>query len=509
MGTAEIVTEQKKATYTPYVRVYCGADHIFTTTDSPNKVISVKLQQEPWKEECQIVLSNYNQALSSIDLRGHQTTLGFGFVINGSPDYINQPPLWVIDQLFDSRPGVLTCTLICQGIMSCINDDKSSAEWVAYYNEDDDIGDEINTLIASILEATTIPSYTHCTAYILDWTGVTLATDVNLYHPGAGFTVSVNSNRLEVLRRLMETTWAYPRPANDGKIYFVKPTISGEVYDYEYDLTTAGAHKFWIKKQSNRIIIPNYVRIYGGEWVEDPVTEEYDWEFTGFASDDDSMSHYKSVKTFEVVPTLISNDECTAYAAALLSNYKLNRKVCVASTPFNCTAKILDYIKITDQRQGDSVVGNIGRLIRRFQSGAFSMEVQFGGWLMSRTLDKILSSYRKRPYDASLRKWITISCPDIYLTQNDYIYLQQFVATESKELVIKAFNIFGQGDTSVKLQILVNDGVIFEKSANETEIYWSEQSLSEVVENDVITFKIINGSKISRYCNGFILYCLV
>lgn len=402
MGEAEVIAEQKKASRKPYFRVHLtkseATTYTYASNDSPNRVMKITQKQDVYSEETIIVLNNYDQALNDIDFKGYKMELGWGFIIDGTPDYIDQPDTYVIDKVSDSLRGKLTVTLICYGIMSLLEEDHASVEWNA--GDSDDMKD----LIEDLLDATLSP-FSHCHAWTSDWTGVTPASDVNLFNPAENFKVFLNSTRLSMLRYLLEHTYVYARPAADGTIDMIKPTTSGEVYDYEYKLTAAGEHRFLSKVDREKLTIPNYVVVYGGEYDYDSL----DYTYSGNAQDTDSINDFEEVRYYEAFSSIESNAECSSVAAAILSDIQLNKRAITAMVPMNCTAKLMDYIKITDDRDGTTATGNIGKIVRTWQSGIFQMEVGFGGWLTGRKIADFVSKTYRPPKETTFTPTHTIN----------------------------------------------------------------------------------------------------
>lgn len=499
MGEAEVIAEQKKDTYTPYVRVYLvkGSEYTYTTNDANNIIKSVEQKQEPYKEIVNIVLDNSDETFTNLDLRGYLVYLGFGFVIDGTPDYINQPYLKVKDMVFDSSPGVLTCTLICHGIMSRMNDDKASEEYVAASDA------YISDLIEDCFDASLSP-YSHCTSYTTDWSGVTLGTDVNIYNPGDNFRIYGNSNRMNIIRTLLENTYVYPRPANDGKVYMIKPVTSGEVYDYEYEL--AGDHDFFIKKRSLKLTIPSKVVIYGGEFDEDTQA----WEYNGSATESES-DNLNSTSYFDTISSITSDAQANAVAAAVLANFQINKKTCTVTVPFSCTQQLYDYIKITDSRQGSSMTGNVGQIVRKWESGIFIMQISFGGWLTSRKLDEHLSSYLKDTDVSLIDKWISVNVPETYLEDGDEITFHKFSLPYGRTLLVKGYSCY-DGSSASYLSIEADGEEQWTMSADTWKKLWVEEIIyvnNDVGKNDiVIEFLIKNESVYPVVSNGMILYAI-
>ncbi|KKK46661.1 hypothetical protein LCGC14_3163020, partial [marine sediment metagenome] len=64
---------------------------------------------------------------------------------------------------------------------------------------------------------------------------------------------------------------------------------------------------------------------------------------------------------------------------AILTRYQLEAEKGSGFVPMNCGQEVYDYVKITDSRQGDTRVGNIGYLNRTFTPGKIPvLEFRFG-----------------------------------------------------------------------------------------------------------------------------------
>ncbi|MCK4698193.1 MAG: hypothetical protein KAT53_07815, partial [Dehalococcoidia bacterium] len=71
---------------------------------------------------------------------------------------------------------------------------------------------------------------------------------------------------------------------------------------------------------------------------------------------------------------------------ALLAKFQLEVQKGSAEVPANCGAELFDYVKVTDERESDYRVGNIGSLTRKYSPGKYTMDFSFGGWLSARAL---------------------------------------------------------------------------------------------------------------------------
>ena len=87
-----LLAEQKKATVTPYVRVYLlSADgltsYTFTAADNPSRLYSVTHRGEPYGSIAIIRLKNNNYFFNAKDLRGYRVTIGWGAVTSAGDEH--------------------------------------------------------------------------------------------------------------------------------------------------------------------------------------------------------------------------------------------------------------------------------------------------------------------------------------------------------------------------------------------------------------------------------------
>jgi len=139
-----------------------------------------------------------------------------------------------------------------------------------------------------------------------------------------------------------------------------------EAYDYEYNLESG--HVFLSKAYRKSLVLPNYIVIQSKP-DDDP-------QYSGYASDTDSYALMPKRKYY--MTRLQSNAQATAIAEAMLANYKLNAEMGAATVPMNCGAELYDYVKVTDQREDDYRVGNLGSITRVYKPGQYSMSFTFG-----------------------------------------------------------------------------------------------------------------------------------
>ena len=164
------------------------------------------------------------------------------------------------------------------------------------------------------------------------------------------------------------------RVENDGKIHIFAPTTTGTTYDYEYSL--ASGHPFFSKVYRKRLVIPNYI-VVKSQTNDDP-------QYSGYAIDTDSNDLIPKRAYYET--RLASNAQATAIAEALLLVEQLWSEAGSADVPLNIGAEIWDYVKVTDERESDCRVGNLGHLTRHWNAAKreWRMTFSFGNWMTTK-----------------------------------------------------------------------------------------------------------------------------
>ncbi len=335
-----------------------------------DRILDVRQTQQPYSYKTIVVLDNSDGVLTSIDLRGYQGQLGWGFHTSAGDEYLSDVPMKIVSQKLDSAPGVLSCTLELASVFDLMAEDRASVT----YAPADTNTDTVKTIINAIAGAT-LACFNHCTAYSVDWDSEDSL--INTYTPKSSFRIYLNGSRLAAIKRLLEYTGCVMRMGNDGHIHIFVPTTTGTTYDYEYSLAS-GYHTFFAKAYRKRLVIPNYV------WIGS--LPDASPSYSGYAEDTVSSALLPKREFHQMY--LTSNAQATAVATARLLHYQLQAEGGAGDVPMNVGAEVYDYVKITDARQGDSVTGNIGSLTRYWNAkkGVWRMTFSFGGWASVRDL---------------------------------------------------------------------------------------------------------------------------
>ena len=340
-----------------------------------SRILDIRRTEEPYSQKEEITLDNSDGALTALDLQGFKAVTSFGIITGEGEEYEARAPLWVMAQTFGSNPpkSNLACMLTLIGIPDLMAEDKASE---TYAPESDDTN-TAKDLIDAIAGAT-LTCFSLCTAYETVWEdGYNDLADT--YYPRDAFRIYTRSNRLSALRRLLEDTGNVMRVEADGKIHIFKPVTSGTTYDYEYSLNSG--HTFFSKAYRKRLVDPNYI-VVQSESDDDP-------QYSGYAKDTDSFDRLPKYDYYQ--RTLENPGQATAIAEAILQAQQMWSEAGSAEVPLNIGAEVFDYVKVTDEFENDTRIGNLGHIAFHYNANkqTWLMTFSFGNWM---TVQKYLAN---------------------------------------------------------------------------------------------------------------------
>lgn len=378
-GTLE--TDQKRAGIPPLIKiVLTQGENTYTYTKS--RIEDINHDEEPYSQKSTVLLDNSDKTLNDINFMGYKGVISRGVVTSGGEVYSPCPPQWVIPNQLDSFQGGLTCQLELIGIPDLMAEDRASGP----YTPDDTDTKTVKRLIREIAGdsgVTMLPVYNHCTAYDIVFDSEDSLIDA--FQPKDGFRIYTNSNRLAMIRELLDHTKCVMRAEDDGKLHIFVPTTEGDAYDYEWEFLVAGQHSFFSKAIRNTLVIPNYIVCSSNK-------DDYP-QYSGSANDPTS---YALLPKRQYMNTRLANDQQGAdIAEARLSKYQLWSELGAISAPMNVGAEVFDFVQVTDSRQGDSRKGNLGHIHWHYNANKkeWRDNISFGGWLSIRKLSSDLTVY--------------------------------------------------------------------------------------------------------------------
>jgi len=315
-----------------------------------NNIERVSHSETPWSQTATVRIDDSAQVLYALSLEGYTGTISYGYNVSGTDYYSAAAPLIVKGQEQVSSGGNLKCTLSLYGIPDQLDDDHASAS----YTLPDSDTQTVKTLINAIAGAT-MACFSHTTAITVDWDSEDSLIDT--FAPKDYFRVSTGNTRLAKIKELLGYTKCVMRVEADGDIHIINPTVSGTTYAYEYnDIILAANHTFFSKVYRNRLVLPNKIVVQS--------SSDHAPAYTG---------NYTSAASFALLPKvdykegrLASDAQATAIATAGIQKLEVEHEKGNGFAPMNCGQEVHDYIKITDSRENDNRIGNVGYLTRIF-----------------------------------------------------------------------------------------------------------------------------------------------
>lgn len=433
--TTTLLGAQQAKSLDPKVKITL-ARGASTYTYETDRILSIKHEEEPYRQSAEVTLDNSDGALTALDLKGFKAILSWGLVTKAGKEYSDTAPLWVLSPQLGSVPGKLTCELRMVGIPNLLTEDKANAEYIPLQ---EDAGWEwtIKTLLTKLLGAT-LACYNHCTPYTIAWG--TLDNVINSYKPKDSFRIAINSSRLAHIRRLLDLTKCVMLFKADGKAYIFQPTITGSVYDYQYSL--ASGHTFFSKASRLTLVTPNRVVVRSNP--DD--TPFYQGEATDDSYDSLDLKNPTNKTEYKQM-TLESNDQAKNIATAILSKHQLWSEMGAAEAPLNCGQEVFDYVKVTDEREKDYRIGNIGTLTRSYKPGQYPMRFGFGGWLSVRKLLDELETNSAPEWD-----FLSLSVKDLLIERVRAYWLDPEGNIDSSKLTDDFYENLPDGETYFKIK---------------------------------------------------------
>ena len=383
--SSELYAAQRGSEMNPYIELalsYGGVTEKFYKT----RLLSIEHEEQPLSHRATILLDNSDGSLSDKDYKGWDAVLSYGTILpDDSVDDSSTAPLKVIEHYFGSAPSNLTLSLTCVGIPNLLAEDRAKSSYMA---EPDD-ATTLQEYFTAIAGATLAP-FTECPAYEVVYDSVDGLIDT--YQPKDSFRIYKGQSRLGILRSIIDFTGCVMRVRADGKIHVFVPKVSGEDYDDEFawrETAVEGEHPFFSKGFSEKVIFPNRIVVESPE-DDDPL---FSGEYIYHPS-------YDKIPSSQYEETyLTSTEQAELMAENIAMKYLMAADGGNITLPImNCGSESFDYVKVTDERQGDSRVGNIGKLIRRWNPNnppneAFTLTIWFGGWLSIRQTMNNLENY--------------------------------------------------------------------------------------------------------------------
>jgi hypothetical protein len=383
---AALTKAQQQPSRDPAVKIVLTSGGTSYTIEE-DRILKLVHTEEPWQAHAkEVLLNNHDGYFTSLDLKGYSTVISWGYSTPSGKLYSATSPLIVTWQQLNSSPDNLVCMLNMLGIPDLMELDCAS---VSYLPESTDTK-TVKTLLGEVAGAT-MACFNHCTAYTIDFDSEDSL--IGTYQPKDSYRIYTGGSRLAAFKRLLEYTGCAARWGNDGHIHIFVPTTTGTAFDSLYSL--AGPHVFFSKAYRKSLVLPNYI-VVKSQKDDTP-------QYTGSAYDAASYALLPKKSYFEM--RLTSNAEGNSIAAAVLARYQLSEQQGAAEVPMNCGAEVFDYIKVTDSRENDYRVGNIGALTRTFNPNAkqaedrYKISFNLGDPPLTRYIKELAADLAKAGYD--------------------------------------------------------------------------------------------------------------
>ena len=350
-----------------------GANTYTYGVDTVNILMKATHTEQPYSQAAKVVIDNSDNTLTALSLEGYQGVISYGYTTSSGDEYSATAPLKVKAQELLSTGGVLNCSLALFGLPDQMDEDEASTT----YAPDTTNTDTVKTIINAIAGAT-LACFNHCAAITVTYDSEDSLIDT--FQPKDSFHIFVGETRLAKIKQLLGFTKCVMRAGADGAIHILSPTVSGVTYDYEYNDTVLSTnHTFFSKAYRNVLVLPNKVIV-----KDDAVSPT----FAGTATSYSSFALLPKT-SFDIL-AVSSTAQATAIATAKIQRAEQENERGSGFVPMNVGQEVHDYIKITDAREGDNRVGNIGYLTRTWDINArsypYAMGFGFGNILLGNSI---------------------------------------------------------------------------------------------------------------------------
>ena len=338
--TGTLETAQTAASRVPYIHLLFTSQDGTTTYDysgSTSRLLKIYHVESPYSGYATVTLNNNDLAVP--DLRSYWTEIGYGDVTSGGNEYEATPRLKVKKQTTMSSEGTLLTVLYledCWGDMEEFNLAYGTApEFYRLFGRDTtplDIMGEIITDAGFTLNAPAAKDS------IID----TFLPYFEINADNDSGSSLVYEDAKAVLYRLIMMTLSYLKPMPGKEFDIAYPQNDDEA---DLEITTAGFYEY--HKVENELL-PNVIVVYCNQ------DEDGGWTglVTGRAQDDAAIDRNggKQVYAYYYAPTIETQVDADARAAAILSRIRAEISSIGVVIPHDCRLELYDNITITDTR---------------------------------------------------------------------------------------------------------------------------------------------------------------
>lgn len=326
--SSTLLAEQKKSSYTPYIRVYLP--NYSGGTDLTSYCKKGVHTEQVFGGGATLYLVDLSSWFFSggapIDLKGQQVNIGYGFITDAGKEYSEAGPLWVRNTRLISLKGVLAVQMECfdtwekLGMIRAAGDDI--ADTAKVWNQDTTIYNIIGAVVSGIVSLTLDSSDGY----------------VDSFQPY--YLANINASVKDIIIDMIGLTRCGIKSRQDGLHIFRLPEQSGGANSYTYEL--GGDHTFFSCLEDDEIAVPNKIFV-----VDDIDVQTY----KGTAIDTNSfgkLGYY--VSRIYPIQGVSSNAEALQFAEAILSAIQRSVSEGIVIVPHNCGAELFDDVIVIDSR---------------------------------------------------------------------------------------------------------------------------------------------------------------
>jgi len=316
----------------PHIRVVFHAND-GKAKDYSHRLTRLEHREEPYNDAADIYLYNNDRGVA--DVKGSWIEIEYGTIVDGSPESIATPRLWVKSQQLVSREGDLFTVVHCEGMWSHLQEidlvTLGEPPWYeGTFDETYTIYDTIKALLAAA-------------GFTLRPLGGQDDGIINTLCPQVWINQNPFENPAEIIYRLLAMTKCFLRPLPGLEFKIIYPQESDATTEtYHYD----SPHYFFEYAEKRNLTIPNYVVVYYNASGDDN-----DWDAQeAIALDEESIDDYKEVRRHHIAADLDNQSDAENRASAILTRYMFEALAGRAIVPHDCRVEIYDKIEVYDAR---------------------------------------------------------------------------------------------------------------------------------------------------------------
>jgi len=342
---------QKAATRTPYIKlVFTSKDgnttYDFSTDSSAygDRILTVDHNEEPYWEDCTIILQNYDRAVPQ--MKGYWIEIGWGDTTGAGNEYVGDgtnepatPRLWVKHQQDVSIQGKVVTVLELEGMWAKARELPLRIGEPPYYQDED--GQYVAVTPYSVM------------VDVLDEMGMTLNTIVENDGIIDTYSIPIMKLNLEpfeshgvVLSRLIRMTKSYLKPLDDleWEIKYPQSSDSVDASYYSYQ-----APYFYTYEERYNVALPNHILVMWGEG-DDGLWTALQASAPGEAKDQTEIDTLYDVVKLVTAGEITNIADANTRADALLTRVKQEVLGGKLLAPMDCRIELYDKIQIHDAR---------------------------------------------------------------------------------------------------------------------------------------------------------------